>query len=405
MERNTRITRIGEPAENDRGGVVVRSNMLINGKFSASLEETKLMILSMYRAQQTDSLEVSFRAQELRGYLKASNTTKLYSSLRDIAVNMTGHHIVIEAPTKKKFEAFAIVPNCAYEDGVFTIKFNESMQKYLFDLSSSYTSTEISILMSFGIGGRGGAKGKSNYALRLYDILRTQKYRIADGQKETVAAFEFEQLKITLGLVNIDDIGVRKSVFDNVAKGTPLPEKAGGHKYARWDNFKTRVLEPALKEINEKTDISVRYALEHVGSSGKIGRIAFIISESDAYKKNAINDRLIEETASIIKEPLGKTALREIIVAADGNMERIKRAYRIACAQEGEIRDLGRWMVSAISGNWEEKQTPVKKEAKKPKHANGRENSRTKRSTYYPEEETDPEEYVPTQLELELLSN
>ena len=67
MERNTRITRIGEPAENDRGGVVVRSNMLINGKFSASLEETKLMILSMYRAQQTDSLEVSFRAQELRG--------------------------------------------------------------------------------------------------------------------------------------------------------------------------------------------------------------------------------------------------------------------------------------------------------------------------------------------------
>lgn len=368
MEQITGIAKNRIPKDPEvirRGSVVVRSNMLINGRFCASLEETKLMILSMYRAQQTGSLEVRFMAKELRGYLKASNTDRLYTSLKDMAVNITGHHIVVESPSKKKFEAFAIVTNCIYEDGIFTIKFNDSMKKYLFDLTSSYTSTEISILMSFGIGRGGGSKGKANYALRLYDILRAQKYRIGGRRREAAESFNFEQLKITLGLIDIDNTVVRRSVFDSVTKGTSVPGKTGRQKYARWDNFKRRVLEPAVEEINEKTDIRIRYELEYIGSAGKVGRIVFFISESDAYKKNIPTEHLIEEAASVIREPLGKEVLRRLVIAADGDTEKIRKAYRIACSQKRDIEDLGSWMLAAIREGWEENGSPVKKKGTK----------------------------------------
>ena len=51
------------------GRVMIRSNALICGLFSASLAETKLMIMAMYRAQQIGCLTVSFKANELQEWI------------------------------------------------------------------------------------------------------------------------------------------------------------------------------------------------------------------------------------------------------------------------------------------------------------------------------------------------
>lgn len=85
-------------------------------------------------------------------------------------------------------------------------------------------------------------KMESKYSMRLYDLLKSW-----DGYK--TLRYEFERLRLSID-------AIKKS-------------------YEKWNAFETYVLAPAVKEINDITDMTVSYEKETQGRGGKVTHIVF----------------------------------------------------------------------------------------------------------------------------------
>lgn len=359
----------GKGADASNGRYIIRSNALISGLFCASLAETKIMLMSMYRAQETGDLTVSFSAKELQECISSTSNSKIYDTLLKCSVKLVEHSIMVEDPDQHRFMVFPIVTFCGYSEGVLTVTFNERIAKLIYNLKSHFTETEMDILMSFGFGETGTKQ--SGYAIRLYDILKTKKYMVSGRSPEVTDVYDIDELKTIIGTVDIDDSKTRAMIMKGRSAGIAI-KNGVSHKYSRWSNFKSRVLDPAVREINNKTDIRVRYDLVYQGAGGRGGsvrQIRFFISDNDAYRtyspsgKKDVADLMLE----IINEPLSKNMLRKIYETAGGDLQKVRNAYSAACGQRTEIRDLGRWMVSAVRGGWANSEKPVPKPPKEAK--------------------------------------
>jgi plasmid replication initiation protein len=120
--------------------------------------------------------------------------------------------------------------------GKATIKIDEDLAPYLFDLQSKFLSYGLKNILNM----------KSQYSIRLYELLKSY-YDMKIGQtdhrdkiekghnpKKISWTFEVEELKKLLMVENVKS-------------------------YSNYAEFKRKVLEVARKEINELTDISIYF--------------------------------------------------------------------------------------------------------------------------------------------------
>ena len=118
------------------------------------------------------------------------------------------------------------------KSGKVTIKFHEDMMPYLLELTGSdgfYTGYNLRFVLPMS----------SQYAPRLYELLKSY-------QKNNEAwFFEVDKLKRLLGAENYKD----------------------------FKDFRRRALDPAVKEINEYTDLNIAYKAEKQGV--KYSRVTF----------------------------------------------------------------------------------------------------------------------------------
>ena len=114
--------------------------------------------------------------------------------------------------------------------GAVTIKIDDDMKPYLLQLQKSFTMYEIMYILAM----------KSQYSIRLYEILKSYEY-----QHKKV--FDIEEFKRLLSAEN----------------------------YIRFPDFKRRVLDVAMREINDLSDINVTY--EVIKENRKFEKIEFSI--------------------------------------------------------------------------------------------------------------------------------
>lgn len=100
--------------------------------------------------------------------------------------------------------------------GAISIKISEMMKPYLLHLREKYTQYELLYTLAM----------KSNYSLRLYELLKSYEYQHAK-------TFDIDELRKLLSAEN----------------------------YFRFPDFKRRVLEVAMQEINTVSDINVTYGI------------------------------------------------------------------------------------------------------------------------------------------------
>ena len=130
------------------------------------------------------------------------------------------------------FIQMPILSKVVYKKGVVEIKVNSELAPYLIDLKSRFTKYYLSEVLSF----------KSVYSMRIYQILCQW------SNKQTVT-YSVEHLRF---LLNIE------------------PEE-----YTRYNDFKRKVLESALQEINKLS--TLKYYYKEIKTGKKITSIAFII--------------------------------------------------------------------------------------------------------------------------------
>ena len=132
------------------------------------------------------------------------------------------------------------------------VTISESIAEFLFGLRSNYTKYELENILNMDSG----------HSIRLYELLKSYSYR--------------KQINITISELR------NRTNTDNV--------------YSEFSDFKRRVLDVAVREINDKTDLSVQYELVREGK--KVESITFYLSSSASD-----SDVLIEDTVDGVVEP------------------------------------------------------------------------------------------------------
>ena len=337
--------------------MVTRSNEFIRSKYKATLLESKLLVLAISRLQNEEfshnkDLVVSFSAAELKMILNEEDKKSIYHKLRYCAESLVQNFFVFQ-DKKGDFKVSVIIKDCEYKDGIFTVEFNNSIKEHIFKLTNNYTPMKLSILLAF-------SKGRTNSSYRVYEVLRTHMFKIRGLQNSTTVTYNLYDFMLYTGQIDVNDNKIMSAIRDG--KSTEyivnnIVTKGKNAKNIVWGDYKRRILDPAIEEINEISDIIVNYKVIKGGKGGKVRALEFKIAKKDDYHTplidsfNVTPDMLIE-FESIVSEPMSTQEKVSIIKMATGNFSRIEKIYKMALAQP-EVNNLAAWMVAGLREEWD----------------------------------------------------
>lgn len=215
--------------------IVVKDNALINASYNLDTVEQRLILLAILQARETKTgIDANTRLRiHASDYMNRFNVNKhaAYKALKTAVTNLFGrqfsYQTIDEKTGKQKKVLSRWVQNIAYIDDAATLEvtFTMDVVPLITRLEKQFTSYQLKQVTQL--------TGK--YAIRLYELL------IAWREVGKTPTFEITDFRAKLGL-GLDD-------------------------YPRIDTFKRRVLESAIKQINEHTDIIVKVEQHKEGRS------------------------------------------------------------------------------------------------------------------------------------------
>lgn len=273
--------------------LVVKSNALIQASYTLGLVEQRLILMSIVQAREsgegiTAESILIIRAQD---YASLFNVTKqtAYQALADAVETLFNRRATVDVYDKKRDRirpmAVRWVTAMAYEEneGLITLRFGHEVVPEITRLEENFTSYELEQVAGL----------KSAYAVRLYELLI--QWRSAGK----TPIFEINQFRSQLGL--------------------------GVNEYPVMGNFKARVLDAAIKQINDHTDIKVAY--EQHKSGRLITGFSFKFKQKSTATK-AVTEQLTQPTKNLSAlTGLELVLFKEIIITHPEITEKYVRDY------------------------------------------------------------------------------
>ena len=213
-------------------------NVLTTARYNYTELQMDIMIFLISKLRQTkDNLVYTLPLQELS---RLTGKEYNYSYLKDSTADMGSR--VFEVKTDNTYDQIWMFQKISYLDGkgVIQVTLSNDILPYLFDLKNNFTSYEIEASL----------KLSSKYAKRIYQICSQWKDRGA------TPTYDLLDLKKMLGLI----------------------DAKGNEEYPAFGNFKTRVLNPAIEQINSRTDLSVKLIVEKNGRA--YSAVGFLVKKT-----------------------------------------------------------------------------------------------------------------------------
>ncbi len=266
---------------------VRKSNELVSAKYKSTLLENQIMAIALTRieAEAIDGRS-QLVARLYPGELKrlVGDPTHIYRTLKSVSSTIIGHGMILE-DGKGNFNAFSIVNNADYVDGVFTVEFNRQLKKHILGLEKNYTTYELSVLTSF----------KRSSSFRLYELLKREIYKskpTVNGGRVDVE-YRLSEFRFMVGLANSDDPTVKNAIgrqgknIDWDAMYEKLNKK--DRKYDTWGELRRNVIIPAQTELEERSNI--RFDYDGLREGRKIAKVIFHIYPNVPADMSAIDER------------------------------------------------------------------------------------------------------------------
>ena len=204
--------------------LVVKDNSLINASYSLGLVEQRIMLLAIVEARETGQgidtdtfLEVHAQHYADRFDINVNNAYSMLSEATQTLFNRQVTYTVHdEKRNKPEKRVVRWVSGISYVEGagVVKLRFAPEVVPLITRLEKNFTSYELEQV-----------KNLNTYATRLYEIL-------ASWRSVGKVTITLEELRNNLGLID---------------------------EYSRLEAFKRRVLDLAVSQINEYTDIKAQY--------------------------------------------------------------------------------------------------------------------------------------------------
>lgn len=237
-------------------GLVVKSNELIRASYTLSTVEQRIILMSIVTAR-----DISDITPDTLCRIKVADYAELYEvspqtayeALKEAAEVMFNRRVTIQIYDEvlKKKVPLAVRwlsgMNYLQQDGIVTVRFSKELIEHITEVYENFTRYKIENITNLS----------SQYAIRLYELLIS--WRTAGK----TPVFEIQEFRSQLGLEP--------------------------NEYDRIQNFKQRVLDYALEQINENTDITASYEQHKAGRT--ITGFSFTIK---AKKKKAEPKKSVE---------------------------------------------------------------------------------------------------------------
>ena len=203
---------------------VVMSNDLIKGKSNLSLNELKLLRLTIMQIikNDTDFMTYQINISELAKLLDITSPS-IYRDVDEMTTHLLQEIVYVgDGNPKHKYKKFQWCSYCEYDNGIVTIRLHDNLKPYLLELKEHYTQYVLQDILIL----------KTVYAVRMYELiveeLRTQVYA------DKTATVELS--------------------LDSIRKATNTEDK-----YEQTAMLKVRVIDSAIAEINEKLGYRITY--------------------------------------------------------------------------------------------------------------------------------------------------
>ncbi len=333
-----------------------KSNILIGAKYKSTLLENKLLALSLTRIKDAfedkeGSLTIKIPGKEIKKIMDTSSGS-FYKQLQSAAHSLMNRKLGMSDPKKEKFKYINAVMTSEYEDGIYSIRFHPDMKKHLKDLSVPFTRLSLEMVLKF----------KSVYSFRLYEIVKSYMFFANENTSgEYTFTKNLAELKFEMGIINAQE----KKVADILEQQTSpdydrAAEVAKEGMYASWGEFKRSALDVAVEEINDKSDIDVKYQTVSKGKGGKIVSLIFIAKPKSVISINSVtntpelsDDEFMDEILAMMDEQIRFRDARAIMDASGRDLEAIRRVYKIAKSQKSVDNIVG-FMIAGLKNDYQQ---------------------------------------------------
>lgn len=222
----------------DKKDVLMKNNMLIKARYDINVYENKLFILLLHKLQKinettcvcvmkTDEIKKVLNARAVRS---KKEIARVFSDLRKCTIFFK---------KENSWGEFGFINGYEYDEkkDAFIVEASEKVHSMLRDyMKDGYTPINMQIWLSL----------RGSYAQRFYDFLR-----LWSGTK-TIITYKIDELK---ELLMLED------------------------KYPRYAEFKRRVVQPAITELNKTGYFNIEISENKVGR--KVESIDFIVKDLD----------------------------------------------------------------------------------------------------------------------------
>lgn len=203
--------------------VVMTNNMILHSASNLSLNELKLLRFIIMQTEMNDKELYQFEvsAKDM-GKLLGINSKDLYKRLDTMTTHIMQEVIRIGDDSKQAWKKFNWCHTCRYEDGKIIVRLHDDLKPFLLELKGCFTRYQLSEIIRLN----------STYAIRIYEMLNGY-------MNENNLPYADNAVEISISI-------------DELRKATDTEKK-----FERYSNFKLRVIDTALKEINEKSKYHV----------------------------------------------------------------------------------------------------------------------------------------------------
>lgn len=238
--------------------LIVKDNALINASYSLELTEQRIILLAILKARENKTPHNQELIVTAQSYITAFNVHRntAYKTLKTACDNLFDRRFSYQRYSDKgKVEQVKSrwVQSVVYaeSDSYIKIKFADEVLPLITMLEKHFTSYELQQVASL----------KSVHAIRLYELLI---------QYRTVGKVE----------INISDLRLKLGINES--------------EYPRMDNFKARVLDIGIQQINEHSDITAKYEQVKTGRTIVGFKFSFKQKATTTAHQNERDDKTID---------------------------------------------------------------------------------------------------------------
>ena len=242
-------------ADKDQGLTVRKANQLIQkNRFDMTVREQRLLLYCISRIKPTDKggelykikIQDVYRASGIDG-----TDGRAYEAMKEAVKRLDSFNFEL----KDEHGAVEIVhwirdTKIDKGRGVVAFRFDPRVTPYLFNVRKYFTQYELGNALRM----------KSVYSVRLYEIVKSYENIREKG-------FTLDELRYLLG-ADIKTVKIERGVY--VTRRSTS--------YDKYSIFKQKVIDPAVNEINECTDLEVSYA--EVKEGRKVIGLRFVITDA-----------------------------------------------------------------------------------------------------------------------------